>query len=76
MLPNLLAAHHNPSTATLPPPSHLALRVVEVGGHCDDGFADGAVLAQVLLRGLPHLGEDHGGDLLRGKHLLLALELD
>jgi hypothetical protein len=52
----------------------LTLRVVEVGRDCDDGVVDGA--AEVGLSGLPHLDEDHGGDLLRCEGLLLALELD
>ena len=52
----------------------LTLRVVEVGGDSDNGVVDGAT--EVGLSGLAHLGEDHGGDLLRGESLLLALELD
>lgn len=52
----------------------LALRVVEVGGDSDDSVVDGAT--KVRLGGLTHLGEDHGGDLLRGEGLLLTLELD
>ena len=52
----------------------LALRVVEVCGDSDDSVVDGAT--KVRLGGLTHLGEDHGGDLLRGEGLLLTLELD
>ena len=52
----------------------LTLRVVEVGRDCDDGVVDGAT--EVRLSGLPHLNEDHGGDLLGCEGLLLALELD
>jgi hypothetical protein len=52
----------------------LALRVVEVCGNSDDSVVDGA--AKVRLGGLTHLGEDHGGDLLRSEGLVLALELD
>lgn len=52
----------------------LTLRVVEVGGDCDDGVVDGAT--EVGLSGLPHLDKDHGGNLLGCECLLLALELD
>ena len=52
----------------------LALRVVEVCGDSDDSVVDGAT--KVRLGGLTHLGEDHGGNLLRGEGLVLALELD
>lgn len=52
----------------------LTLRVVEVGRDCDDGVVDCAT--EVGLGCLPHLNEDHGGDLLRCESLLLALELD
>ncbi len=50
----------------------LALRVVEVRRHCDDSMLD--LLAQIGLCGLLHLGEDHGGDFLRGEALGLGLE--
>lgn len=52
----------------------LALRVVEVGGNGDDGIVDGAT--KVRLSSLPHLSQDHGGNLLRSEGLLLALELN
>ena len=52
----------------------LTLGVVEVGGNSDDGVVDGAT--KVGLGGLTHLGENHGGNLLRSESLLLALELD
>ncbi|PON70449.1 Glutamate dehydrogenase, NAD-specific, partial [Parasponia andersonii] len=49
----------------------LPLRVVEVGWDGDDGVVDG--VAEERLRCLPHLREHHGGDLLGGEPLLLAL---
>jgi hypothetical protein len=52
----------------------LTLRVVEVGGDSNDGVGD--LATEVGLSGLTHLGEDHGGDLLGGEGLGLALELD
>lgn len=52
----------------------LTLRVVEVGRDSDNGVVDGTT--EVSLSGLTHLGEDHGGDLLRSEVLGLALELD
>lgn len=54
--------------------SSLTLGVVEVGRDSDDSVVDGAT--EIGLGGLTHLGEDHGGDFLRGELLLLALELD
>ncbi|ROW17094.1 hypothetical protein VPNG_01039 [Cytospora leucostoma] len=52
----------------------LTLRVVEVGRNSDDSVVNGAT--EVCLSGLAHLGQDHGGDLLGGEGLGLALELD
>jgi NAD-specific glutamate dehydrogenase len=52
----------------------LALGVVEVGWNSDDGVVDGA--SEVGLSSLPHLGQDHGADLLGGESLHLSLELD
>mmetsp|Transcript_13431 Transcript_13431/g.20742 ORF Transcript_13431/g.20742 Transcript_13431/m.20742 type:complete len:362 (+) Transcript_13431:1066-2151(+) len=52
----------------------LTLSVVEVSRDGDDGGLDG--LTNVRLGNILHLGEDHGGDLLRGKNLVLSLDLD
>ena len=52
----------------------LALRVVEVGGNGDDGLGD--CRAEVGLRGLLHLREDHRGDLFGRELLRLATVLD
>ena len=49
----------------------LTLSIVEIGGDGDNGMGDSA--AQVLLGGLLHLGEDHGGDLLGGESLAFTL---
>jgi len=51
----------------------LSLRVVEVGGYCDDGVGD--LLTQVGFGHLFHLDEDHGGDLFGAEAFLLAFEL-
>ncbi|WVZ56476.1 hypothetical protein U9M48_006997 [Paspalum notatum var. saurae] len=51
----------------------LALRVVEVDWDCDDGVLD--IRGKVGIGGLLHLGEHHGGDLLRRELLLLAVIL-
>src|SRR5262249_34735720 len=50
----------------------LTLTVVEVGGHRDDGLRDR--LAEVRLRGLLQLAQDHRRDLRR--RVLLAADLD
>ncbi len=50
----------------------LALAVVEVGGHGDHGLAD--LVAEIGLRRLLQLAEDHPGDL--GRRVLLASNLD
>jgi len=52
----------------------IALGVVEVGGDGDDSLLDG--LAKEGLGDLLHLDEDHGGDLLGGEVLDLAVVLD
>jgi hypothetical protein len=52
----------------------IALGVVEVSGHGDDGLLDG--LSEVGLSDFLHLDEHHGGDLLRGKGLLLVVVLN
>ena len=46
----------------------LALRVVEVRGHRDDGL--GHLLAEIVLRGLLHLLQDERGDLRRVEGLV------
>ena len=52
----------------------LALGVVEVGGHGDDGLAD---IGTQLGRGaVAELAQDHGRDFLRPKFLLAELDLD
>jgi hypothetical protein len=52
----------------------LALRVVEVRGHRDDGL--GHRLAEVRLRGDLQLLQDHRGDLRRRVRLAAGLDLD
>ena len=52
----------------------LTLRIVEVRGDSDDSVVNGAT--KVRLSGLAHLDQNHGGNLLGGEDLLLALELD
>ena len=52
----------------------LALRVVEIRGHGDDGLRD--LFAEVGLGVGLHLAEDHRGNLLRSELLGLAARLD
>mmetsp|Transcript_1517 Transcript_1517/g.3274 ORF Transcript_1517/g.3274 Transcript_1517/m.3274 type:complete len:414 (+) Transcript_1517:607-1848(+) len=52
----------------------LPLGIVEVGRNSDHSVLD--LLAKERFGSLLHLGENHGGDLLRGVGLLLSLELD
>ena len=49
----------------------LALAVVKIGGHGDDGLGDR--LAQIALGVPADLGKDHGADLLRGKVLAVNM---
>ena len=49
----------------------LALAVVKIGRHGDDGFGDR--LAQIALGVPADLGKDHGADLLRGKVLAVNM---
>mmetsp|Transcript_15799 Transcript_15799/g.47414 ORF Transcript_15799/g.47414 Transcript_15799/m.47414 type:complete len:315 (-) Transcript_15799:19-963(-) len=51
----------------------LTLSIVEVRRHRDHGVLH--LLAEVVLGGLLHLGQDHGGHLLRRHDLGLALDL-
>ncbi|KXN85447.1 NAD-specific glutamate dehydrogenase [Leucoagaricus sp. SymC.cos] len=41
----------------------LTLGIIEISGNSDNGILDGS--AKVRLGSLPHLGQDHGGNLLR-----------
>ena len=50
----------------------LALGIVEVGGHGDDGLADG--MPQVCLGGLFQFAQDHGRDF--GRRVVFAVDLD
>jgi len=52
--------------------SGLTLGVVEVGRNGDDSVLN--LLTQVVLGGLLHLLQNHGGHFLRGEHLLLAVD--
>ena len=52
----------------------LSLRIVEVCRDGDDGFGDG--LPEIVLRGLLHLHQDLGGDLLRAEELAADVHLD
>ena len=42
--------------------------------HCDHGVLDW--LSEIALGHVPHLTEDHGGDLLRAERSILTLDID
>jgi len=50
----------------------LTLRIVEVGGHRDDGF--GHFSTEIVFGGFLHFLKNHGGDFLRGVHA--AIDVD
>mmetsp|Transcript_13397 Transcript_13397/g.16545 ORF Transcript_13397/g.16545 Transcript_13397/m.16545 type:complete len:292 (-) Transcript_13397:83-958(-) len=52
----------------------LTLSIVKIGRNCNHCVFH--FLAQVILSSLLHLGEDHGGHLLRSHDLILTLHLD
>lgn len=52
----------------------LALSVVEVGGHRDDGVLD--ILSKIGFSDFLHLDEDHGRHLLRRKLLVFVVDFD
>lgn len=53
----------------------LPLTVIEVSGHCDDGFLNWLVQPHKGLSCVPHFGQHHAADFFRAELLGLRLEL-